>query len=119
MASRKPRSHVDRLPVDYDKPRTPRTLNPSADFHQDTLVWTPPTAEEVAAAHRYIEAHAPDLLAVLGLAEPTQRAKPLDVACPSCGAGPRRRCVSPQGNGIGHPHAARRRATASTEGDTA
>lgn len=106
---------LDRLPLDYVEQRKPRVANPSADLHQDTLIWTPPSAEEVAAAHRYIEAHAPDLLDVLGLGEPVQRVRPLDVACPSCGAAARRRCVSPQGNDVGHPHAARRKATGRTE----
>lgn len=100
---------LDRLPLDYEEPRTPPRSRPEA--HEVPLVPLPPTelAARNAAARSYLlrKGHA-DLLDVLGLgAAPGASLGPYGGVCPNCEAPVGQRCVSKVGKRIGHPHAGR------------
>lgn len=106
---------IDRLPADFEEPRTPPRKQPrQSDIHNDahhTLLAPMPEglrAERDEAARRYLRRKgAEDLIEVLGLGEAKRPATPLDIVCPTCQTPARRRCVSKAGNEIGHLHVGR------------
>lgn len=110
---------IDRLPGDYDTPRKPPRR--SQDLHNDsdaTLILpvrtTAERTERDALALRGLARRgASDLAEMFGLVEPNGKPSgPHAIPCTECGVSSGSRCVSKQGNEIGHWHAARVRKAA-------
>lgn len=105
-----------RLPVDRAKDRPEKPQH--EDFHQGAQHVLAPmdlTADTRAAALRYMQRKAPDLIEALGLEGAGREARqPMDVACPTCRQPAGTRCKSAEGKDKGF-HRPRVRITAEKE----